>query len=91
MKQILVKPVMTEKALGGKGRSVFIVTRTATKPEITAAIEKLYKVEVASVRTLVRKGKVKAVGRKRIQKTQPLTKKAYITLRKGEIADAQTA
>lgn len=91
MKLILVKPVMTEKALGTKKRSVFIVTRTSTKHEIKEAIEKMYKVEVSSVRTLVRKGKVKAVGRKRLQKKQSVTKKAYITLSKGEISDAQTA
>lgn len=91
MKHIIIKPVVTEKAMATKSKYVFLVTRTATKKEIADALEKMYKVEVAEVRTLVRKGKVKAAGRKRIMKTQPLTKKAYVTLKKGEIADVTAA
>ena len=38
---------------------VFKVAPKATKPEIKAAVEALFKVKVAAVNTLIRKGKVK--------------------------------
>ena len=39
---------------------MFKVARTATKPQIKEAVEKLFDVKVKSVNTLVRKGKLKA-------------------------------
>lgn len=89
MKQpVLVKPVMTEKSLKDKKTYVFLVLARATKKEIKAEIESLYKgVEVATVRTVVLKGKVKTVGRRRMKKALPMRKKAYISLQKGEIND----
>jgi large subunit ribosomal protein L23 len=60
----------------------------ATKPQIKAAIEKLFKVKVLSVNTLTRKGKVKQfrgmVGR------QQDVKKAIVRLAEGDRIDVTT-
>ena len=54
--------MITEKSTLASERSqvMFKVARTATKPQIKEAVEKLFDVKVKSVNTLVRKGKVKA-------------------------------
>jgi large subunit ribosomal protein L23 len=61
------------------------VVDTATKPEIKAAVELLFKVQVESVQVLNRKGKVKRfgrfVGRRRNER------KAYVSLKEGQEID----
>jgi large subunit ribosomal protein L23 len=57
---IIKKPLITEKSTWEsteRNRYAFEVNMRARKPQIKAAIEKLYKVRVASVATQVRKGK----------------------------------
>jgi large subunit ribosomal protein L23 len=58
---ILIAPVVTEKATMASehNKVVFKVARTATKPQIKEAVEKLFDVKVKSVNTLIRKGKVR--------------------------------
>ena len=58
---VILSPVITEKAtaVSESNQVVFKVRRDATKPEIKAAIEELFKVKVLSVNTLTRKGKSK--------------------------------
>ena len=58
---VLISPVITEKATmaSEQNKVVFKVARTATKPQIKEAVEKLFDVKVKSVNTLIRKGKVK--------------------------------
>ena len=58
---VIVGPVITEKAtmLSEHNKVVFKVAKTATKPQIKAAVEKLFDVKVVSVNTLVTEGKVK--------------------------------
>ena len=58
---VILSPVITEKAtaLSEHNKVVFKVAKTATKPQIKQAVEKLFDVKVESVNTLVRKGKVK--------------------------------
>ena len=58
---LIVSPVITEKATiaSESNQFVFKVRREATKPQIKAAIEKLFDVKVTAVNTLVRKGKNK--------------------------------
>ena len=83
--QILVAPIISEKAtrLGEKHNQVlFKVLRDATKPEIKAAVELMFKVDVAAVRTLVQKGKVKRVGRSTGRRDH--VKKAYVALEPGQ-------
>ncbi|MBX3577779.1 MAG: 50S ribosomal protein L23 [Rhizobiaceae bacterium] len=87
---VIVSPAITEKSTVASERNqvVFNVARKATKPEIKAAIEKLFGVKVTAVNTLVRKGKVKrfrgTVG------LQSDVKKAVVTLADGHSIDVAT-
>ncbi|MBK6905882.1 MAG: 50S ribosomal protein L23 [Rhodocyclaceae bacterium] len=83
--QVLVAPQISEKAtyIADKSNQVlFIVTPTATKPEIKAAVELLFKVKVASVQTAVTKGKSKRAGRGIGRRSD--VKKAFVCLEKGQ-------
>jgi large subunit ribosomal protein L23 len=64
---------------------VFKVRRDATKPEIKAAIEQLFKVKVVGVNTLLRKGKTKQF--RGVKGKQQDIKKAIVTLAEGEKID----
>ena len=64
--QVLVAPQISEKAtyIADKNEQVvFIVTPDATKPEVKAAVEMLFKVQVESVQIANLKGKIKRSGR----------------------------
>ncbi len=84
---VIVSPVITEKSTTASEHNqvVFNVARTATKPEIKAAVEALFGVKVTGVNTLVRKGKVKRF-RGRIGR-QSDVKKAIVTLADGQSID----
>jgi large subunit ribosomal protein L23 len=82
---VLVAPIISEKAtrVGEKRNQVlFKVLRDATKPEIKAAVELMFKVEVDSVSTLNQKGKAKRFGRTMGRRDH--VKKAYVSLKKGQ-------
>ena len=82
---VLVAPIISEKAtrIGEKQNQVlFKVLRSATKPEIKAAVELMFKVEVAAVSTLVQKGKAKRFGRTMGRRDH--VKKAYVSLKPGQ-------
>jgi ribosomal protein L23 len=79
--------MVTEKTMQSAALYVFQVDPRATKNEIKADLENTYKVEVKEIRTSVLKGKKRVVGKKRKAKVMPLRKKAYVTLKKGDIAD----
>lgn len=87
--QIIRKPIMlTEKAniLREKNNQVvFEVARTANKVEIKQAVQKLFKVSVTSVNTMVMRGKDRRMGRG-YAKTQNW-KKAIVTLKAGDSID----
>ena len=87
---ILLSPVITEKATmaSEQNKVVFKVARTATKPQIKDAVEKLFDVKVKAVNTLVRKGKVKAF-KGRAAELQS-TKRAIVTLEEGHRIDVTT-
>jgi len=87
---IIVSPVITEKATLASERNqvTFNVARTATKPQIKEAVEKLFDVKVRSVNTLVRKGKVKAF--RGMSGVQSDVKKAIVTLEEGHRIDVTT-
>ena len=61
---------------------LFKVLRDASKPEIKAAVELMFKVEVASVQTVNQKGKVKRFGRSMGRRDN--VKKAYVCLKPGQ-------
>lgn len=89
--QILKRPLITEKisAMNEKGVYGFVVEKTATKPEIKEAIEKMYGVKVEEVRTLRMPGKPKT----RYTKTKIVSgfskpfKKAIVKIAEGEVID----
>tara|TARA_R110002012_G_C11251238_1_gene566739 strand:+ start:181 stop:474 length:294 start_codon:yes stop_codon:yes gene_type:complete len=87
---VIVSPAITEKATlaSEQNQVVFNVARTATKPEIKAAVEALFGVKVTAVNTLLRKGKVKRF-RGHVGK-QIDVKKAYVTLADGQSIDVTT-
>jgi large subunit ribosomal protein L23 len=87
---IIIAPIITEKSTLASERSqvMFKVARTATKPQIKQAVEKLFDVKVKSVNTLVRRGKVKAF--KGTVGTQSATKRAIVTLVEGHTIDVTT-
>lgn len=90
MYEIIRKPVITEKAtlMSEFNQVSFSVPLDASKPEIKAAIENLFKVKVTAVNTLRSKGKVKRF-RGRIGRRVD-TKKAIVTLAEGQSIDVTT-
>lgn len=83
--KILLAPVVSEKStmLADKFEQVaFKVCTTATKHEIKAAVELLFKVEVASVRVVNLAGKQKRFGRTIGRRSN--VRKAYVALRTGQ-------
>jgi large subunit ribosomal protein L23 len=93
--EILRSPVVTEKSVILKEESsedndarkmgqvlTFRVDKKASKPDIKSAVEQIFNVKVASVRTIQYDGKMKRRGR--IEGRRPSWKKAYVTLKKGE-------
>ena len=83
--QVLVAPIVSEKAtqVAEKHNQVlFKVLRDATKPEIKAAVELLFKVEVEAVAVVNVKGKTKRFGRSVGRRDH--VKKAYVSLKPGQ-------
>lgn len=83
--KVLLAPVISEKAtfVAEKAEQVvFLVTRDATKPEIKAAVELMFKVEVESVQTANRLGKEKRAGRFMGRRNH--TKRAFVCLKPGQ-------
>lgn len=85
--QVLIKPKITEKGLKGVKNSVYLfeVNLKANKHQIKEAIEKIFNVSVTSVKTVIRKGKVRRVGKRMKEKILPKIKLAYVKLKKGKI------
>ena len=89
---ILQKPIITEKMtrMGEKsGRYGFIVNPRANKIQIKKAVQDLYNVVVVDVNTMNYSGKTKTRGTKTGFTTgkTPATKKAIVTLKKGDTID----
>ena len=83
--QVLLAPIVSEKStmIADKRNQVaFRVMQDATKPEIKAAVELLFKVEVESVNVLVQKGKAKRFGRFNGRRRN--VRKAYGCLKAGQ-------
>ena len=87
---VILAPHITEKAtvLSELNKVVFRVADDASKDEIAAAVEELFKVNVLKVNTMVTKGKVKrfrgVVGKRSD------VKKAIVTLAEGQSIDVTT-
>ena len=82
---VIKRPVVTEKAVGKKEAEqtlCFEVHRDANKVQIKQAVEKLFKVKVADVRTSIFEGKLRRRGRYSGYRSD--WKKAYVRLKDGQ-------
>ena len=82
---VLRRPLVTEKGVTNKDTErtlCFEVAVDANKTQVKAAVEKLFKVKVAEVRTSTLEGKLRRRGR--FTGYRPDWKKAYVKLKKGE-------
>jgi large subunit ribosomal protein L23 len=82
---VIRKPVITEKGMTVKETQntlVFEVAEKATKTEVKQAVETLFKVKVAAVRTAIVEGKERRRGK--FSGYRPDWKKAYVRLKEGE-------
>ena len=85
LRETIVAPVITEKssaAYQARKEYAFRVRLDATKPEIRAAIETLFKVTVIDVRTLVARARKRSYGR--YVGRRSAWKKAIVTLKEGD-------
>jgi large subunit ribosomal protein L23 len=83
--QVILAPQITEKAtrIADKNQQIAFQVRTdATKPEIKAAVELLFKVEVNAVSVVNVGGKAKRAGRTMGRRQD--WKKAYVSLKPGQ-------
>lgn len=83
--EVIKRPVLTEKTTLQKELSnqvTFEVDRRANKIEIKGAVERIFKVKVIDVQSMVVRGKTKRVGRFSGKRSD--WKKAIVTLKPGE-------
>ncbi|QEI08782.1 50S ribosomal protein L23 [Pigmentiphaga aceris] len=86
--KVLLAPIVSEKStfIADKNQQVtFRILQDATKPEIKAAVELLFKVQVEAVRVLNTKGKAKRFGRFNGRRRNE--RKAYVSLAPGQEID----
>jgi large subunit ribosomal protein L23 len=86
---VIIRPVVSEKsftAAEDRNAYTFIVAPSASKPEISDAVEAMFDgVKVAKVNTVNRKGKKVRDRRRNTTSFRPTTKRAIVTLSEGEI------
>ena len=83
--KVLLAPIVSEKATMAAEKHnqvLFKVLRDATKPEIKAAVELMFKVEVKGVAVVNTKGKTKRFGKSVGRRDN--VRKAYVTLKPGQ-------
>ncbi|RZT91929.1 uL23 family ribosomal protein [Rivibacter subsaxonicus] len=83
--QVLVSPIVSEKATAvaeKHNQVLFKVLQDATKPEIKAAVELMFKVEVDKVSVVNIKGKTKRFGKTTGRRDN--LRKAYVCLKPGQ-------
>ncbi len=87
---LVLSPMITEKSTQGSEHNqiTFRVPLGASKPEIKAAVEGLFKVKVVAVNTLRQQGKVKRFRGRRGKR--PDFKKAIVRLAEGDMIDVTT-
>lgn len=83
--RVLIAPIVSEKSTmiaEKNGQYAFKVMQDATRDEIKAAVELLFKVEVTGVQMLNQKGKQKRFGRHMGRRDH--VRKAYVSLKEGQ-------
>ncbi|MFL5766294.1 MAG: 50S ribosomal protein L23 [Actinomycetota bacterium] len=83
-RDVIIRPIVSEKSYAGLERNTytFLVDQRANKTEIKEAIQKIWNVQVLSVNTLMRRGKVKR--RRYTQGKRADQKRAIVTLAQGD-------
>ena len=85
---VILRPIISEKADWQRDEInvyTFEVHKGANKYEVKGAVERIFDVKVAEVRTMVIRGKVKRVGTRFGKKRN--WKKAFVTLKEGHSID----
>ncbi|MCL4363677.1 50S ribosomal protein L23 [Patescibacteria group bacterium] len=87
IKEVIINPVLTEKATNLTKDKVYMfnVSLNANKSKIKTVLEKIYKVKVASVGIMIRKGKKRRLGRRMVEKKLSDRKIAFVKLKEGKI------
>jgi large subunit ribosomal protein L23 len=83
--QVIVRPLITEKAVGKKDDErtlCFEVSAGANKTQIRGAVQKLFGIRVEEVRTSITSGKLRRRGRFSGYRSD--WKKAYVRIKEGE-------
>lgn len=85
---VIKRPLLSEKstyAMNEQKRYTFEVDPRATKTEIKSAVEKLYKVKIEKINTVIEKHKTR---RLKVGVLKPAnTKKAIVTLKEGDVIE----
>ncbi|MEW6058956.1 MAG: 50S ribosomal protein L23 [Actinomycetota bacterium] len=83
-RDVIIRPIVSEKSYASLENNVytFLVDPRANKTEIKEAIQRIWNVQVTSVNTLHRKGKIKR--RRWTQGKRPDQKRAIVTLAEGD-------
>ena len=83
-RDVIIRPMVSEKSYAGleANKYTFLVHNDASKTEIKEAIQKIWNVQVLSVNTLMRRGKVKR--RRYTQGKRADQKRAIVTLSEGD-------
>ncbi|MCL5676030.1 MAG: 50S ribosomal protein L23 [Patescibacteria group bacterium] len=86
---VIIKPIISERSMSNAslGWYTFQTGKKVTKKEIGKEIERLFKVNVVSVRTQNVKGKTVRTGRARKSAKKSDWKKAYVRLKDGQKID----
>lgn len=83
---VIISPLITEKSMSdaATGKFSFRVAKSANKNEIKKEVEKRFSVNITHISTSILKGKKVRVGAKRAEKDISDTKKAIVTVKKGQ-------
>lgn len=90
MENVIVRPVITERSIENAklGKFTFMIAKSAHKDEIKKAVQDTFNVHVVALVTSIVKGRSKRTGKRRIEKTLSVWKKAVVQLKSGEKIDA---
>ncbi len=86
----ILSPIITEKStnISEQNKIIFKVPSKANKKNLKTSIEKIFKVNVIKINTINLKAKTKIIKNKKVFK--PGSKKAIVTLKKGQSIDLST-
>jgi len=85
--QVIIKPVLTEKTVrlaAVDNTYTFAVSRAASKHQVANGVSELYSVDVIRVRTIVNHADTRRTGRRRSVVSISKSKKALVTIKKGQ-------